>query len=182
MDLPELEAASINLNLSGATEHIGEVLPSGVFFAENVTMNNMIQLAWSVRANAVIGGPDWFAPDHFDIDGKVPPNTPDDAVRLMLQRYLASVFKLAVQLEQRPRDVFTLSVSDGGPRLQKASTPGEADSDCAISPDSGKHRAVCTNITMVGLPERLPELAPGYIDRPVVDRTGILGTWNLGLE
>lgn len=117
----------------------------------------MIQLAWRVKPDAVIASPDWFTSDHFDIDGTIPPDTPDDSVRLMLQRFLASQFRLAVHLEQKPQDVFALTVPDGEPKLQHAS--GSGDAECTVSVDNGNHRADCANMSMADLADRLPGLA-----------------------
>ena len=40
----------------------------------------------------------------------------------------------------------------------------------------------CQNTTMAQLAERLPFLAPAYIDRPVVDLTGLKGGFDFALS
>jgi uncharacterized protein (TIGR03435 family) len=134
--------------------------------------------------------PSWFRNDRFDIIGKGPVNTPDATLRLMLQSLLAKEFKLVVHQEQKPQEGFALVVAKGGAKLQKAAgVPAPPSSQFEDAVDHCKRTtgadgivADCTNISMAELAKRLPSLAPVYIDRPVVDLTGIAGTYDLKLQ
>jgi uncharacterized protein (TIGR03435 family) len=46
---------------------------------------------------------------------------------LMLQTLLANEFKLVVHREQKPMNVFELTVGKGGPKFQKAAGTGKPD-------------------------------------------------------
>lgn len=188
---PKFDIAVVKLNKSGTGEQSGGILPGGQFSATNISMIELLQFAYRVDGGAISGIPTWFKSDHFDVIAKGPADTSDPMLRLMLQSLLASEFKLAVHQEQKPQDAFALVVAKGGPILSKASKPDVVNrqSDDPNDPNehckrtiSGGIKADCTNITMAELAMRLPSLAPGYIDRPVVDLTGISGTYDVKLQ
>ncbi len=192
---PKFDVAVVKPNKSGTAEQSGGTLPGGQFSVTNISMIELLQFAYRVDGKAITGIPAWFRSDHFDVVAKGPADTSDPTLRLMLQSLLASEFKLAVHQEQRPQDAFALVVAKGGPKLQKASNsstptgPVNRQSDDPNDPNehckrtiSGGIKADCTNISMAELAKRLPSLAPGYIDRPVVDLTGISGTYDLKLQ
>jgi len=187
---PEFETAVVKLNRSGAAEPSGGILPGGQFSVTNISMIEVLQFAYKVEGSAISGIPGWFRNDRFDIIGKGPVQTPDATLRLMLQSLLAKEFKLAVHQEQKPQDGFALVVAKGGPKLQKAagapaapSSPFEDAIDhCKRTTGNSGIEAECTSISMAELAKRLPSLAPAYLDRPVVDMTGISGTYDLKLQ
>jgi uncharacterized protein (TIGR03435 family) len=49
-------------------------------------MADLIATAYGVDVANVQGGPTWLERDHYDIRAKVPPNTTQEEVKLMLQR------------------------------------------------------------------------------------------------
>ena len=189
---PEFDAESVKLNKSGA-EPSGGILPGGEFSVTGMSMIEIMQFAYKVEGNAISGFPAWFRTDRFDIIAKGPANTTGPTLQLMLQSLLAKEFRLVVHMEPRPQDAFALVVAKDGPKLQKAapaaptSNPAADQSEdpedhCKKTNESGLGTAYCTNITMAELAKRLPSLAPAYLDRPVVDMTGISGTWDLKLQ
>jgi uncharacterized protein (TIGR03435 family) len=190
---PQFDAESVKLNKSGAAEPSGGILPGGEFSVTNMSMIEIMQFAYKVDGSAISGFPSWFRSDRFDIIAKGPVNTSDATLRLMLQSLLATEFRLIVHMDQKPQDAFALVVAKGGPKLQKAAGPApiantersqfeDAVDHCTRTNDSGQVIATCTNITMAELAKRLSSLAPAYLDRPVVDLTGIAGTWDLKLQ
>ena len=187
---PEFDTAVVKLNKSGAAEPSGGILPGGQFSVTNISMIEVLQFAYKVDGNAISGIPGWFRNDHFDIIGKGPTNTADATLRLMLQSLLAKEFKLAVHEEMKPQNGFALLVAKDGPKLQKAaSVPAmpsnqfeDARDPCLRSTGSEGVLADCTSITMPELAKRLSSLAPMYVDRPVVDQTGLSGTYDLKLR
>jgi uncharacterized protein (TIGR03435 family) len=187
---PKFEVAVVKLNKTATNEQSGGILPGGQFSATNLSMIELLKFAYGVDENSITGIPAWFRSDHFDVVAKGRVGTSDATLRLMLQSLLASEFKLATHQEQKPQDAFALVVAKGGPQLQKAATGAvNRPSDDANDPNehcqrsiSGGINAICTNITMAELAKRLPSLAPGYIDRPVVDLTGISGAYDFKLQ
>jgi uncharacterized protein (TIGR03435 family) len=149
----------------------------------------MLQMAYGVRANYIFGAPSWAASDHFDIVAKAPAGS-EDKLPLMLQTLLSQAFKLAVHTEERPMDVYVLVVGKGGPKFQKSAEEGKP--DCKRSLDArraekdadhpfveGSFQAVCKNITMAELGDILQGYAPGYVNKNVVDQTGLAGQYDI---
>jgi len=192
--LPEFDAAVVKLNKSGAAEPSGGILPGGEFSVRNISMIDLLQFAYKVDGSAISGVQPWFRSDRFDVIAKGPVNTSDATLRLMLQNLLAREFKLKVHEERKPQDAFALVVANGGPKLQPSrqsraghSSRGDSQFDDPVDPcnrttDSAGIHADCTNISTEALAKRLTSLAPAYLDRPVVDLTGLTGTYDLKLQ
>lgn len=180
---PEFEVATVRVNKSGALESAARVLPAGEFMARNLTMSDILQFAYDVPENYIMGAPGWFKSDHFDIVGKSAPNTPEATFRVMLQIFLSQEFKLAVHQEQKPMDVFALVVGKGGHKLRLAAESGTPKCDRVGGPVvDGQQHVVCKNMGMPDLARTLPNLAPRYVDRVVVDLTGLTGTYDFKLD
>jgi uncharacterized protein (TIGR03435 family) len=193
---PEFDVAVIKLNKSGdAGPMTGGILPGGQISIRNAPLIVLLQMAYQVkRPNYIVGGPGWFDSDRFDITAKAPPGTPEDQLAAMLQALLVQEFKLAARQEQRPMDVFVLTVGKNGPKLQKAAGSGPPDckrklADAQAAKEGadrlfvqGTFEAVCTNMTMAVLGDTLQGLAPGYVNRVVVDQTGLTGAYDLKLD
>ena len=189
---PQFDAESVRLNKSGA-QSSGGILPGGEFSVTGMSMIEIMQFAYKVEGNAISGFPAWFRADRFDIVAKGPAGTTGPTLQLMLQSLLAKEFKLVVHTEPKPQDAFALVVAKDGPKLKKAAIPAQQpapaqpqtedpEDHCRKTNEDGLGTAYCTNITMAELAKRLPTLAPAYFDRPVVDLTGLAGTWDLKLQ
>lgn len=153
--------------------------------------------------------PQWARTETFDIHAKTDiPNPTKDQLREMMQSLLEDRFKLAVHRETRPVSIFALTlVKPGtlGPQLK----PHPADSPCPIdapkqpsatsaplatllstwpnqcgdgdeiaSPRST--RAGARDVTMAQIAGWLS--AEGDTDLPIVDKTGLTGTFDLIIE
>jgi bla regulator protein blaR1 len=115
--------------------------PDKGFIAANVTLQTMIQDAYGVQANQIVGAPDWLNSERFDVEGKVSPSQgagassqpftadgPDapkariesdaTAVKQMMQAALADHTKLVVHTETRVLPTYALVVAEGGSKLQ----------------------------------------------------------------
>jgi uncharacterized protein (TIGR03435 family) len=112
---------------------------------------------------------------------------PDKTLGLMLQAFLEQQFKMVDHQEQRPTDVYALTVGKGALKLQKSS--GSVERSCrrivggSDDPDAKGLSAdlagfVCVNTTMGQFAEFLPEMAGAYIDRAVKDQTGLQGPYD----
>jgi uncharacterized protein (TIGR03435 family) len=159
-----------------------------------------------MRASA----PNWIATTRFDIQAKSEiPNPTKDQMRLMMQSLLTERFKLVVHSEMRELSVLALVlVKSGklGPQLRPHS-PEDSTCSSVVAPMNQNSEpklaleipTVCGGLVSVGVPSapshvrvggrgvslalvaaHLGEM--GHYDRPIVDQTGLSGTFDLVLE
>ncbi len=153
--------------------------------------------------------PEWVSTDRFDIQARADGNPTKDQMRLMMQSLLEDRFKLAIHYETEQRPVFVLVLANSGktgPKLR----PHLADPPCstaiqATDPNSresatvaagfptvcggivgmsssvpGRIRAGARNVLIGLLASTLPQM--GNLDRAVLDKTGLRGTFDFTLE
>jgi uncharacterized protein (TIGR03435 family) len=176
--------------------------PPARWTATNVPVLQFVVFAYQVQRFQVEGGPDWIRTDRYDINARAEGNFPattisgPDPRRQMLKALLADRFKLAAHIESRERPTYTLVTARPdkalGPRLSAATTDcaalgdavrrGQApaspprtptgDVDCGISLPPGR-------ITFGTQPlAQLAAALSGLLQRGVVDRTGLAGTYS----
>jgi uncharacterized protein (TIGR03435 family) len=96
--------------------------------------------------------------------------------RAMLQRLLADRFKLKLHREMRETPVYGLAVGKSGPKFKEAPLDDSAYSRTSV--DGRNYVLTMPTVTMDGLADMLMNIG---IDRPVVDRTGLKGTYEIKL-
>jgi len=164
------EVASVKRNVSGGSGG-GTRQLVGSFTASNSTLQALIRYAWNVM-DYQIQGPGWMATERYDLNAKVVGTHDNQDVRLMLRTLLAERFALRTRTEIRQLPVYTLVVARSGSKLHE-SKPAES------SAMSSSDRSVDANkITL----QTLATLLSGHLDRPVVDSTGLTGTFDISLE
>lgn len=187
------EVASIKPNKSGPmTMQRIAIQPGDRVTITNITARTIVQVAYQAGDAAhVVGGPDWINDDRFDIAARAGAPATTAELRVMLQTLLADRFHLAVHTESRQQDVYALRVAkaDGtlGPNLHHAAA------DCATllaaTHTVDERRTACGTIGTSAPPWHLlgiPSLAQFQIfrselGRPVVDKTGLTGPFDLDL-
>lgn len=189
------EVASVKQNRSDAADII-DVLPSGVFSATNVTLRQLIPIAYGIplwHAHfAIAGAPDWTASERFDVLAKAPAPASVDHVRLMLRTLLADRFQLRTHKQIRELAVYALIVARTdrrlGPGLVRSATDCEALRKGTPPPFEPGRRIPCGarrtagnlsggGLTLAGVANHLA----GFLDRPVLDRTGVEGAFDFDL-
>lgn len=181
------EVASVKANKTGANQ-VTVNWQGGVTMI-NVPLRAIVQFAYGINTpSRIIGYPDWTNVERFDILAK--PATEGATVeqmRPMLQALLAERFKMVARLEKRELQSYALvkARTDGklGPNIKPAEKPcvgprGEAPLgiQCVQGGPGGGTRAI-------GIP--IAQLAPMLslvVGRPVVDRTGMTGNYDLELR
>src|SRR5687767_913974 len=204
----KFDVASIKVNRSGAPFRMGPVLqPGGRVLGVNLSLRDIVGVAFTVEDNQLVGGPDWVDSDRFDFDARGPADLTGPGGRAMLRELLADRFKLTTHAEKRDLPIYRLVLARRdrtlGPRL-KPSGP-----DCApITPPagvplppppppgaggvflgaSGDAPLRCgTLMAPGGMSARTITMAAfgnvlSYgVDRPVVDATGLSGAFDLDL-
>jgi uncharacterized protein (TIGR03435 family) len=101
---------------------------------EDITVRQLIGIAWGILDSQISGGPGWIGSDHFDISAKAESNVNFEEMRPMLQSLLADRFRLVVQRKPEELPVYALVDCEG--RHQVAAI--EAGELCYAT---GRHRA-----------------------------------------
>ena len=184
---PGFDTADIHVRAHSSNPNpfmTGGVLRGGRYDLRNATMVDLITTAYGVESDFVIGGPNWLETDRFDIVAKAPAGTSQDAVKVMLQTLLADRFSLTLHKDTMPMPVVALNLGSGKPKLKEASGSGAP--DCQPQPPEpggvAYNIAVCRNMTMEAFADILRGMAGNYLSTPVIDRTGLQGSWDFTLK
>lgn len=181
----QFEASDVHRSTSATnpqTYRSGGFLRGERYDLRKATIMDLIRLAWGFEPDRVFGGPTWLELDRFDIAGKAPASTMPQQIQLMLQNLLAERFKLVLHQDERPMSVFALRVGKG-PKMKEAT--GSADPECKYEPQpSGSPYIVyaCRNMTMAGFAQQIRGMDGVYLADPVVNSTGLKGSWDFDLK
>ena len=190
---PAFEVASVKPTKPGAP------LPfvrSPGRFTMRAPLRVLIQNAYQLLQDAqLIGGPSWMTSDTFDIVATMAGNPPQEQIPLMLRALLADRFKLVVHTETRELPIYALVLArrDGklGARIRPAtfdclalrkraigSPPAlpRGSMSCAVRSRPGN--VMAGGISFAQLADHL---AP-FLNRVVIDQTGVAGNFDLDLE
>ena len=175
----EFDVASVKRNTS-ETDRGALRIEHGHLTAKRRSLKNFIQQAYGEEASQLSGIPAWIESERYDIDAKASALASNDQVNLMLQTLLADRFKLTLKHEMRELPVFMLMPAKNGPNLPR-SRAGELPS---IKTDPGRQGDQGTiQITAQAMPlSLLTRLLSAQLDRPVLDETGLTGTFDFKLE
>jgi uncharacterized protein (TIGR03435 family) len=108
-----------------------------------------------------------------------------DTIQVMMRALLIERFKLAVDNDVQPVNVYALVASKRETKMSKANELNRA--SCKYSPELLAPRTpltniyACQNTTMSEFADRLRGWAPGYFDHPVIDLTDIDGSFDFTL-
>jgi uncharacterized protein (TIGR03435 family) len=148
------------------------------FITVNTDMNDLVAFAYGLHAKQIVGAPDWFSTDLFDIDG-VPdvagqPNLKQMGV--MVQKLLTDRFKLTFHREQRDLSVYILTVASGGPKMKTTTA-------AANDPQGFGFRALGDlSVRNMNMKEFASWMQTGVMDKPVVDQTGLTEKYDFHLK
>ncbi len=188
------EVTSVRPNKSGPGSTSMQRLP-GSFTATNATLRDLILIAYGIQRYRLQSVPGWVEDERFDIVAKAgaepitqPPTGPFVEL-LMLRTLLEDRFGLAVHFETREMPIYALMLAraDGrlGPQLKRSEANCYAVTQVAPAPGAQPACSVRTGngfTTAVGFPiSSFPDYLAGHVQRSVVDRTGLTGTWDLSL-
>jgi uncharacterized protein (TIGR03435 family) len=167
---------------------------NGRYEFHSASMIDLIQTAYGVSPDHILGGPSWLEMDRFDVIALVPAGTREqampgsppgalsDAVMEMFQTLLADRFRLKLHKEVKPLPGFALTVSR---KLQLKEGDGSGDTGCRMlapeGPTDTTVRYACRNISMEALAAVLPRLR-GLPFNAVVDKTELKGSWNFDVK
>ncbi len=170
---PTFDSASIKPNHSGSGSSSSHTRPANVEMV-NYSLFQVLAHAYQLK-DYQIQAPDWMSSERFDILAKAPFGTPEKALPAMLQTLLAERFKLVAHRETKEFPVYCMVVAKGGFKLQAVEAgPGGMNSNSDEM--GGQLKATRTTL------ERMAQWLSQRVDRPVIDMTGIQGSFDFELK
>jgi uncharacterized protein (TIGR03435 family) len=184
------EAADVRVSTSSKNATVsGGTLRGGRYEIRSATMVDLISLAYDMEPDKVLGGPNWLDWDRFDVLAKAPQSATQNDLRLMLQRLLADRFTLKVRKDTRVMPAFVLLAGRGKPKMKAVSGAGDQASCQNVPPSTPPDPRLqylvisCHNISMAVFATVLRGIGGNtYLADPVVDQTGLSGTWDFELK
>jgi len=171
------EVASVKL-------HETNTIPPGIstsgsrLNAEAANLRRLIMYAYGLRNYQISGTAPAVtdATPRYDIVAKAEGDSvpTKDEFRQMLQLLLADRFKLKVHREPREMPVYALVVGKNGPKFKQSAAGASPDIHYAAS--GRNYEVTMLKATMDDL---LSAIENSLIDRPVVDKTGLTGTYDI---
>jgi uncharacterized protein (TIGR03435 family) len=205
----KFEVASVKRCQNSQSPSGGDLDPGRLHLA-CVTIANLIRLAYLVfptgQPNAPVspssfqvpisGGPAWLDSNRYSIDAKVEQRVNTEMMKgPMMQALLEDRFRLKLHKEAKEIHVFALTVSAKGPKLRPAKENGCVAYDrnnppphpgpggpapviCGVIRESASGGFDMPGVTTADLCRRLS----AYVDRDIVDKTGITGAFDVHLD
>jgi len=202
---PEFEVASIHPTSPSQDGQfsVGVHIDGAMVVIHSYSLRDYIQDAYRVR-DYQISGPDWLDSVKFDVSAKFPDGASRNQLPEMMKSLLEDRFKLTAHIEKKDYPIYALVVSKNGSHLKESAAdatpdPGGQDRNntnvtlnagssggrgssvidlghgASISSSGGHIEA--RKVQMSDLVETLWR----YVDRPVVDMTGLTGRYDLSL-
>jgi len=186
----EFEVASVKPSSSSDPRTLLQVLPGGGLRTSGGTLRFLVTLAYQIRYFQVLDGPRWIDSDRFDIIATVDCSKPagdepadptkvtaaqltdmQDEMRPRLMALLAERFGLKVHRETREQPSYELVLGKSGSKVE------------TVTGDFGglhitKNQFVGEGATI----DMLSAALANQLGRPVVDRTGLAGSFNFKLN
>lgn len=173
---------------SGHPVRVGESEdPAQVTFSY-LPIVSLISTAYGIDITRISGGPNWIRGDFYNVVAKLPPGTPRDRIPVLLRALLTERLRLVVRRETKDSPVYNLAVGKGGPKLKASpdlqdSAPRPSISSAPLAFVDGKLGICCgrAELHRVTMP-RFAEMLASQTDRPVIDKTGIAGMFEISLR
>lgn len=187
---PKFEVATVKVSVPEERVIGMFVYPGGRMAITNYTLRMLIHDAWQIDDFLIEGGPKWASEERYSITATPPPGSksskvnppnpklpPIEEERLMLQVLLTERFGLVVHEEEKEAPVLALTVSAQGHKMKP---PKDPDTFPVVMYGGIPERPAflrAENATAPMIAKRLSDM----IGRPVVNRTGLQGSFDFNL-
>jgi uncharacterized protein (TIGR03435 family) len=193
----EYDVASIKLNKSLGASTNSRNSPDG-YSITNIQLQALIQSAFGMQSYQIIGAPDWFTSEKYDIEAKMEPAVADALQKLslddrrltrqrMLQTLLIDRLKLTIHRETKELPIYSLVIAKGGSKIQETK-PDPATPSVPVrrgGPSVRTSRTGSGPITLTVLHCASDDLASVFVPhvgRTVVDKTGLAAIYDFTLQ
>ena len=175
------EVASVRENTSASSVSSNSGPRPGRFTIVNTPLRFIVLQAFGLLDHQLLGAPEWTNTASFDITAAFPQGSvPERDWRPMLQRVLVDRFGLTVHRETREVPTYNLVLArkDGALGSQLVRTDGSCEKPPACT-------LLVNRQSLTARTQRIQTITPALqslTGRPVVDRTGLTGTFDIDLK
>ena len=189
--LPEYDVTSVKQHPSVENSMGSKYRPDG-FICSNLTLLNLIFIAYDTKQDRISGGPSWLDSIGFDVEAKVAGSDVEAFKKLspeqrndLLKNLLADRFKLKVHFVTKGSPMYDMVVAKGGPKF-KLPAPTKESVEIGKDPEAAKPRSVEAGPGMfkgrrVSM-DMLASQLSSTLHSSVVDKTGLTGLYNVDLK
>jgi uncharacterized protein (TIGR03435 family) len=192
-DVVSVKPTDPDVNQTGTRIPIGIVYSADGFDAKGMRLWGLIINAYGVQQMRVLGAPEWWNTERFNLLAKVDPETadalqklPPDQLKLvrqrMLQKILTDRFGLTFHHETKQMPAYFMTVAKGGSKLQEYSPSHATPNDVAdFEGNRAANRFVLQGDELIGQSVTMANFIGQlslYLDGPIVDKTGLTGAYD----
>lgn len=173
---PAFDVASVKRNNSTEPRSEFHVNPDGVTIT-NYRLRFLIPYVYSIAVYQIARAPSWLDSNKYDIIARAPRGSSDDQIRLMLQGLLADRFGLKFHRERKEVSGYAVVLAKDGPKFtieKKPDQPGKDDGRVGAGRGMARGHMVSSAV--------LAQTLSLYLERPVIDQTGIDGLFDFELH
>lgn len=193
----EFEVASIKPAAPDARGMFIRPGPGGGVNITNMTLKEMIVIAWRIQPFQIAGGPEWLDSIHYDIVAKPESRSAQSELSLMLQTLLEDRFQLRLHRETKELPVYALVLARKdrklGPGLKKskegACTPPDPSKPPPLLKSGERPTLGCGGsmmslfgMTAVSVPISNLTGLSRILGRTIVDKTDLTGNFDISVE
>lgn len=145
----------------------------GNLFYRKINLLAVIRRAYGVDPQQIVG-PAWLTTERYDIEAKLPPDTPVARLRLMLQGLLAERFRMQVHHVKKELPAYNLVPAKDGPKMHRSEG-----GDLGYGPsqdESGNHLRGKITLPI------LATVLSTSVGHPVSNQTGLDGLYDIDLS
>jgi len=171
---PAWEVASIKPSRDTAAESNLDSAPGGRLTATNITVRELMRLAYNVKDYQIVQAPAWLGSERFDIAarGTARKSSTLDEERSHVRELLEDRFGLKTRRETKQLPVYLLVVAKGGAKLRANTAPSGSGTRKSCGHLAG------TLITA----DVLATVLSRHFERDVLNRTGLQGKYDFQLD
>ena len=175
---PLYKTVSIKPTKSGihADRIFGVKGESNEFTGTNLSTRELIQDAYHVNEDQIVGVPSWLNSERYDIEAKADNPAARGGDKRILQGLLSDYFKLAVHRETRLIPAYELVIAGDGPKLRESDSSHDDSALRVIQVENG--RIMGREVPIATLATILSD----QLGRPILDSTKLSSHYDVTLQ
>ena len=178
---PDWEVVSVKARDPNDTSNSQSMSMEGRRFAiVNRPVEGLLRFAYGMHKKQIVGAPGWIATERWDVQGvpDVPGHPSLKQTQSLVRKLLAERFGLKLHEDTKELAVYAITVAKGEEKMARSTGDPNGPPDENERSNGGMVTMKMTNMSMGEFATNL-----GYfLDRPVVDQTGLTGRYDFQLK